>query len=65
MKIDDAFRKYLEAAIDHRLRTIIAKLEEEVQKIKQNPPDDLAEIDQEINKFEAIKRFVDQVLGRS
>lgn len=63
MKIDDAFRKYLEAAIDHRLRSIIEKLEEEVQKIKTNPPDDINKIDHEINKFETIKRFVEQVMG--
>lgn len=62
MKIDDAFKKYLEAAVNYRIDEIIKKLHAEAQRIKQNPPSEHDKIDTEINKFEIIRRFVDQVI---
>jgi len=64
MEFEDAFKKYLEAAVNYRVDEIIKKLHAEAQRIKQNPPSEHEKIDAEINKFEIIRRFVDQVIDR-
>lgn len=62
MKTDDAFKKYLEAAIEYRVDEITKKLHAKVQKIKQDPPTEHEKIDAEINKFEIIRRFIEQIV---
>jgi len=60
IEIDEALKRYLEAAVMYRVEYIIDKLRDIQKNIRSRQNWSLEEIDQEINRLEDFKRLIDK-----